>query len=121
MVSSMGATVYALLLLVLPAPAYAETKADPTRAAIEKGLGRIEKGAASYITKRNCFSCHHQAMALLTLSSARQHGFAVDPGKIRQQVDFTLKTFLSKKDRVLKGQGVEGASTMAVYALFGLE
>jgi N-acyl-D-amino-acid deacylase len=109
----------ALTLALVPAAAAA--KSDPTRAAIDKGLRRIEQGAASYITKRTCFSCHHQAMSILSLSSARRRGFAVESDKIRRQVDFTLKAFQTRKAKVMKGQGVEGASTMAAYALFALE
>jgi N-acyl-D-amino-acid deacylase len=110
-----------IALAVLPAAVRAEAKTDATRAAIEKGLRRVEQGAASYITKRTCFSCHHQAMSIQSVASARRRGFAIDEAKLKQQVDFTLKTFSAKKDRVIKGQGVDGASTTAVYALLALE
>jgi N-acyl-D-amino-acid deacylase len=117
----MRAILLAVAFALLPASARAEAKADPTKAAIEKGLRRIEQGSASYITKRSCFSCHHQAMAIQSLTSARRRGFTIDQANLRRQVDFTLKTFRTRKDRVAKGQGVEGASTMAVYALLALE
>jgi hypothetical protein len=105
----------ATLLILTPA-----LSAAPAKAAIEKGLRRIEQGAANYITKRKCFSCHHQALSMLSLTSAKRRGFKVEPAKIRQQIDFTLAGF-KKKDRIAKGQGVEGASTQAAYALFALE
>jgi N-acyl-D-amino-acid deacylase len=107
----------ALLGLVPLAPAAGP---DPTRPAIEKGLRRIEQGAANYITKRTCFSCHHQALSILSMSSARRRGFAVAENKLRRQIDFTLAAF-KDKDKIRKGKGVEGASTQAVYALFALE
>jgi N-acyl-D-amino-acid deacylase len=96
-------------------------KPDPVRTAIEKGLQRIEKGAASYIGKRKCFSCHHQALAISAMASARRRGFPVEGERLTKQIDFTLNTFKPKKARIVKGQAVEGASTMAVYALFALE
>jgi N-acyl-D-amino-acid deacylase len=94
---------------------------DPTKAAIEKGLRRIEQGAENYTKKRTCFSCHHTGMALMSLSSAKRRGFEVEPAKIKHQLDFTLKAFKSKKERILKGQGIEGGNTQAAYGLFALE
>jgi N-acyl-D-amino-acid deacylase len=111
----------AAVLASLPPSLRADGKTDPARAAIEKGLRRIEQGAASYIKHRKCFSCHHQAMSLKSLSSARRRGFKVDKARIRQQLEFTLAHFSKKKDKVAKGEAVEGASTMAVYALSALD
>jgi N-acyl-D-amino-acid deacylase len=99
----------------------AEAKQDTAKAAVEKGLQRIEQGAASYIGKRKCFSCHHQALSILSLASARKRGFAVEAEKLTKQLEFTVNTFKPKNARIAKGQAVEGASTMAVYALFALE
>ena len=65
-------TVLLAATVLLGAPvARGEGKADPARAAIEKGLRRIEQGASSYVTKRTCFSCHHQAMAILSTALRR--------------------------------------------------
>jgi N-acyl-D-amino-acid deacylase len=94
---------------------------DPSRSAIEKGLRRIEQGAENYTKKRTCFSCHHTGMSLLSLSSARRRGFEVEQAKIKHQLDFTLKAFKSKKERILKGQGIEGGNTQAAYGLFVME
>src|SRR5438309_6720056 len=87
-----------------------ETAADPAKRAIERALPRIAEGAASYTTHRTCFSCHHQAMALLSLSSARQRGFAVEPDTIQRQLDFTLKTFRPIHDQLYKGPCVPGGN-----------
>ena len=98
-----------------------DVSVDPARRAIERALPRIEQGAANYTTHRTCFSCHHQAMALLSLSSARDRGFAVDQSKIQKQIDFTLKTFQPIHDDILKGQGIPGGNTQTGYALFALD
>lgn len=89
---------------------------EQVKSAIEKGLRRIEQGAASYRTKRACFSCHHQALPLMSLMSARERGFSVAPEHIQEVVEFTLKSF-ARKETVAKGQGVGGASTTVAYAL----
>jgi hypothetical protein len=109
------------LVLALCPPAVLAATPDPARKAIEKGLRRIEQGAANYIKNRKCFSCHHQALSILSLSSARRRGFRVEPAKIRKQIDFTLAGYKPRKARIAKGQRLDGASTEAVYALFALE
>jgi N-acyl-D-amino-acid deacylase len=106
-----------LTLLLLAAPVWG----DPVRTAVEKGLRRIEQGAANYPTHRQCFSCHHQAMSLLSLTAARRHGLRVAPEKIQRQVEFTLKTFAPNRDQIRKGHGIPGANTTAAYALWALE
>jgi len=111
----------ALLVLMFATVARGEAPAEPVKAAVEKGLRRIEQGAASYIKNRQCFSCHHQAVAIHVMTSARARGYEVEPAKLRQQIDFTLDTFKHKRERVAKGEAVPGGNTMAAYALFALE
>jgi N-acyl-D-amino-acid deacylase len=55
-------------------------------------------------------------MAVLSLTAARQRGFAVDTDVVRKQVAFSLKTFRNKAT-IAKGRGVGGDSTGVVYAL----
>jgi len=55
------------------------------------------------------------------MTSARARGFAVEPIRIREQIEFTLNTFAGKEDQIAKGQGIAGGNTMAVYALMTLE
>lgn len=109
-----------LTLLLAAAPGRAESP-DPVRAAIDKGLRRIEQGSASYIKNRQCFSCHHQAVAIHVFAAARARGFDLPVEKYRQQIDFTIETFKSKRERVAKGEAVPGGNTMSAYALFALE
>jgi N-acyl-D-amino-acid deacylase len=95
----------------------ADGSADPAvEAAIKKGLKRIATGAANYPKHRRCFSCHHQAMAVLSLTVARQRGFAVDDDLVEKQVDFSLRSF-RHKSIIARGRGVGGDSTSVVYAL----
>jgi N-acyl-D-amino-acid deacylase len=93
-----------------------DSPAAAVRAAIEKGLKRVAQGVSNYPRHRRCFSCHHQAMAVLSLTSARRRGFAVDPELVQKQVDFSLKTFRNK-GLIARGRGVGGDSTGVVYAL----
>src|SRR5262249_22267251 len=76
----------------------------------------VEQGVTNYPKHRQCFSCHHQAMAVMSLSWAKEKGFKVDGEVIKKQVEFSLKTFRNR-DTIAKGQGVGGDSTGVVYAL----
>lgn len=116
----MNRSILAMLFLSI-SPAHAETPAEPVRAAIDKGLRRLEQGAASYVKNRQCFSCHHQATTILALTSARKRGFDVEPARLQPQVDFTVKTFEHKREQVARGLAVPGGNTMSAYALFTLE
>jgi N-acyl-D-amino-acid deacylase len=123
---SLGAARLLTAALVLPflissAAMGAEAPADVLRSAIERGLRRIEKGAANYTVHRQCFSCHHQAMPIVSMTSAQRHGFTIGPEKVRQQIDFTLDYFRPKKEEIAKGKWMPGGSTMAAYALMTLE
>jgi N-acyl-D-amino-acid deacylase len=96
-------------------------RADPApaadvKAAIEKGLKRIASGVTSYPRHRQCFSCHHQAVAMMSLSAAGRRGFAVDADLLKKQVDFSLRTFRNRS-LIAGGKGVGGDSTSVVYAL----
>jgi N-acyl-D-amino-acid deacylase len=99
----------------------ATVRADVPAKVIETSLRRIEQGAGNYIKNRQCFSCHHQAMSILSMTSAQRRGFAIEPAKLKQQVEFTLNTFRPKHQQIVKGQGIPGGNTMAAYALCTLE
>jgi N-acyl-D-amino-acid deacylase len=98
-----------------------EAYPDSARRAIERALPRIEQGAATYPTHRTCFSCHHQATAILCLTSAQARGFPIAPEKIKKQLDFTLDSFKPDREKIVKGQGVPGGNTQTAYALFALD
>jgi N-acyl-D-amino-acid deacylase len=108
------------LLLLFASAAVGDVPADAApaeiRKAITKGLGRIEQGAANYPKHRQCFSCHHQAVPIMALSSAKERGFAVSLEDLKKHVEFSLKSF-DKLDAVRKGQAVGGANTTVAYAL----
>jgi N-acyl-D-amino-acid deacylase len=82
-----------LALLAGPAAAAAPPPVDHRGPAVRLGLSRLEKGAASYVTKRDCFSCHHQTHTLAAFASARRRGFAVPEKEFAAQLKFTLATF----------------------------
>src|SRR5262249_55962247 len=86
------------------------------KTAIDKAIQRIETGIRNYPKHRQCFSCHHQAMAVLSLTAAKVRGFSVDSDLLKKQVEFSLKTFRNKAI-IAQGKGIGGDSTSVVYAL----
>jgi N-acyl-D-amino-acid deacylase len=94
----------------------AEAPAGSVQSAIEKGLQRLEQGVANYPKHRQCFSCHHQAMAIFSMTAARERGFAVDEELLKKVVDFSLRSFRNRT-LIAKGQGVGGDSFSVGYAL----
>jgi N-acyl-D-amino-acid deacylase len=112
---------FALLALFIPALVRAEDETSALRQAIDRGLRRLEEGSANYIKNRQCFSCHHQALTMAAFVSARKRGFEVEEARGKTQLEYTLKSFRGKEERIAKGQGVGGANATVGYALFCLE
>jgi N-acyl-D-amino-acid deacylase len=111
-------TTVALLAAAACASA-ARAEAPDVRPAVARALKRIEAGASNYPKHRQCFSCHHQALAVLSMTAARQRGLAVDDDLLQRQIDFSLRTFRNRS-AISRGQGVGGDSTGVVYILHTL-
>jgi squalene cyclase len=96
-------------------------KPEAIRAAVAKGLPLILKSTLAYPESRDCFSCHHQAVPVLALTTAKGHGFAVDPEAISASVDLTEADLRSALGSYQKGGGQPGGVTRAGYAMLTLE
>ena len=80
------------LLLLLPNSVRPANSPDPSaKASIARSLSLIEMSALRYTQKRECFSCHHQALPVVTLVEARKRGFPVAADKVQQLVRFTCR------------------------------
>ncbi|MCI0704643.1 MAG: hypothetical protein L0241_26610 [Planctomycetia bacterium] len=97
--------------------ATAERPAPDVRVAVEKALKKVELGLTNYPKNRNCFSCHHHAMGVTSLTAAKKRGFSVDAEVVPKAIEFSLKTFRNKTV-IAKGRGVGGDSTGVGYVLF---
>ena len=90
------------------------------RMAVARAVSLVEKSAATYVDKRECFSCHHQALAMMAMSRAKRSGIELQPDSLSMQVQFSLEYFGDRRKRLLKGEGVPGGAYNAGYALTGL-
>src|SRR5215831_9689711 len=60
-----------------PVPPDPATTRQQGRAAVERGLGFLQKDAAKWRKERRCSTCHHGTMTVWALSEAKRQGYAV--------------------------------------------
>ena len=95
--------------------------ATEIRAAVVKALPLIEKGGAGHMAQRTCFACHHQAVPLLAMTTARGRGLPVDGALIEKHLRFIAAFLDTGRANYLKGRGQGGQVDTAGYALWALE
>src|SRR5262249_31360593 len=78
-----------LTALAVDDRANAQASPDKLRAAVGKSLPLLERGAAGFAARRECFSCHHQALPVLALAEAKARGFKVDGDGLQGQLGHT--------------------------------
>ncbi len=122
MVKSMRFWLTLPLVLMFAAPIAAdEATPEQVRAAVAKSLPLLTQGAAGHMANRDCFACHNQHVPMLALTTARQHGFAIDDGEVAKNTKF-INAFLDKnRSNYLQGRGQGGQVDTAGYALWTLE
>jgi hypothetical protein len=102
-----------------------EAPADVTRAqintALERALPPLQKSLVAYAEKRDCFSCHNQAVPLVALRLARSRGLAIDEEAFQGAVALTLADLGTALKEYRDGRGQPGGVTRAGYALWTLE
>ena len=81
----------------------------------------IIKSIEEYPKSRDCFSCHHQAVPVLALVTAKERGFAIAAEAISGPVEQTQADLLGALLTYKKGVGQGGGVTRAGYALLTLE
>jgi N-acyl-D-amino-acid deacylase len=112
----------ALLIVASSVSAHAaDFTADQIRAAVQKTIPWLEKGAAGSSAHNKCFTCHNHGLPIMALVQAQRQGFTVDDANLKDQVQHTL-AFLKRGERgYLKGQGQGGQVLTAGYALWALD
>ncbi len=90
------------------------------REAITPALKLIEHSSAVYLRERECFSCHHQAMSIMTLMMAREYSFQIDQENLTAQVARSIEHLQRGEEQYRLGKGQGGGVDTAGYALLGL-
>src|SRR6476646_6304363 len=87
------------------------------RAAIERSVPLLQSSAQTWIEKRTCPSCHHQALGTLAVLFAAQRGFKIDRNLLAAQIDrMTLRT----RESVLQWDAGINAQIAQPYLLVAL-
>ncbi len=107
------------LVLALQAAADAPTPAR-VKAAVEKSIPLLEEAGAGYVVSRDCFSCHHQALPVVALTTAKGRGFKIDEKGLEKQVRHTAAFLTKNREQFEKGAGTGGQADTAGYALLTL-
>lgn len=89
--------------------------------AVERSLPLLEIAAAETARKRECFTCHGQAMSAVALIEARKHGVQIDSQNLQRQLDHTFAHLKRSKKLYDEGKGTGGQVDTAGWALWGLE
>lgn len=90
------------------------------RAAVARSLPLIESSAAEYLRQRECFSCHHQALSVLAVLEARDHGFAIDEENLTAQIERTAAHLERGRTAYAEGRGQGGQVDTAGWGLWTL-
>jgi hypothetical protein len=117
-----------LIVFAIAAPLLLASAADRTpddeaiRAAVAKSLPLLENSSRTSMERRKqCFTCHNQALPLMALTVAKERGFAVDGENLKQQLAFTAGFLEKSQANYLAGRGQGGQALTAGYALWTLE
>ena len=95
---------------------------EAIKAAVVKSLPLLETGARGSMEKRKqCFTCHNQALPIMALTTARSRGFTIDAENLRRQIQFTADFLAKNRTNYLAGKGQGGQALTAGYALWTLE
>jgi hypothetical protein len=90
--------------------------------AVVKSLALLETGARGSMEKRKqCFTCHNQALPIMALTTARSRGIKIDTENLRRQVQFTADFLAKNRTDYMAGKGQGGQALTAGYALWALE
>lgn len=85
------------------------------RQAVQKSIPLLQKSAGIFLgsVEKNCFSCHHQSLSVITFSLARKQGVAFDAAEDRKQVE-KLKEFLALARPALEAYQTDPAAERRV-------
>jgi hypothetical protein len=106
--------------MILASSAIAQPAPDAVRKAATKSLALLQKSAAEYTVHRKCFSCHHQALPVLAMTTAKAHGFDIDEKTLQQQIKHTIAFLDKDRGNYEMGKGQGGQADTAGYALLTL-
>lgn len=111
-----------LISIALVQQAFTQENDDAAiRAAVEKAIPLLQGLGPTFIEKTGCTSCHHNSLPAMAIGLARDRGFKIDEGVMRENSVATLLVFAQQRERMLQGiQALPNMPITASYTLLGL-
>ena len=94
---------------------------DRVRAAISDALPTLESGSIGSADKRQCFTCHSQAVPVFAFVEAKRQGFKIDEDNLKRQLKHTYDHLKRGLANYRQGKGQGGDVLTAGYALWTLD
>ena len=94
---------------------------DRVRVAISNALPMLEAGSRGSADKRECFTCHSQAIPVFALLEAKRQGFNVSDENLSRQLKHTYDHLQRGLANYRQGKGQGGDVLTAGYALWTLD
>lgn len=110
-----------LALGIITSSEASEPLPESVRAAIVTSIPLLESGARGSAERRQCFTCHSQAVPVFALAEARKRGFEIDEENFQRQLEHTAAHLERGRAAYLDGRGQGGKVLTAGYALWTLE
>src|SRR6185295_11961892 len=115
-----SALFFVLLISIVVAP-HALTQGNDDaaiRAAVEKTIPLLQGLGRPFIEKTGCTSCHHNSLPAMAMGLARERGFKIDEGVMRENSAATLPVFAQHREQML--QGIQAVPNMPITASYAL-
>jgi ankyrin repeat protein len=90
---------------------------DDVRAAIAQSVPLLQSSAQTWIEKRPCASCHHQALGVLAVTAARDRGFRVDEVLLDRQL---RRLYSAEPEGLLVAEGAINGQIGRAYMLLAM-
>jgi len=84
--------VWIFFLFVAAALGQTAQPSPAVRKAIDRALPPLQRSAATFVKERACFSCHHNALAIMTMRMARDRGVRIDDAVLAAVEEKTWKS-----------------------------
>lgn len=97
-----------------------EPRAETARSVVEKALPLLQTSGDLWIQRKNCTSCHHQALGSITAEIAREKGFAIQRGLLAKQEAALSRVLRNQRALNLQGHGPANGQFGESYSLLAL-
>jgi hypothetical protein len=94
--------------------------AGAIKAAVQRALPSLQQIGPAFIRKTGCVSCHHNSLVSLAVTTAQEHGYAVDDGVVAVQRQLIASYLESWRVRAVQNSTIAGGQDSVSYVLFGL-